>query len=42
MDETALELAGALLLGLAVSGLLLFLYVVAAADAPRSRRRRRW
>ena len=41
MDERALEIAGALLLGLVVSGLLLSLYLVAAADAPRGRRRRR-
>ena len=34
------KLAGALLLWLVVSGLLLALYLVAAADAPRARRRR--
>ena len=41
MDERALEIAGALLLGLVVSGLLLALYLVAASGAPRGRRRRR-
>ena len=41
MDEQALELAGALLLGLVVSALLLSLYLVAVAGAPRARRRRR-
>ena len=40
MDEGALEIAVALLLGLVVSGLLLSLYLVAAAGAPRGRRRR--
>ena len=42
MVEQALELAGALLLCLVVSGLLLSLYLVAVAGAPRGRRRRRW
>ena len=41
MDEQALEIAGALLLCFAVSGLLLPLYLVAVAGAPRARRRRR-
>ena len=41
MDERALEIAGALLLWLVVSGLLLSLYLVAASGAPRGRRRRR-
>ena len=41
MDEQALEFAGALLLCLAVSGLLLSLYLVAVAGTPRARRRRR-
>ena len=38
MDELALELAGALLLWLAVSGLLLALYLAAVAGVPRGRR----
>ncbi len=41
MDERALELTGALLLWIVVSGLLLALYLVAVAGAPRVRRRRR-
>ena len=41
MDEQALELAGALLLGLVISALLLALYVAAVAGAPRARRGRR-
>ena len=41
MDEQALEIAGALLLWLAVSGLLLSLYLAAVAGAPRGRRRGR-
>ncbi len=41
MDEQAIELAGALLLCLVVSGLLLALYLVAVAGAPRGRRSRR-
>ena len=41
MDEQALEIAGALLLWLVISGLLLSLYLVAVAGAPRARRRRR-
>ena len=40
MDEQALEIAGALLLWFVVLGLL-SLYLVAAAGAPRARRRRR-
>ena len=40
MGEQALELAGTLLLWLVVSGLLLALYLVAVAGAPRARRRR--
>ncbi len=39
MDEQTLQAAGALLLWLVVSGLLLALYLVAAAGAPRARRR---
>ena len=41
MDEPAVELAGALLLWLVISGLLLALYLVAVAGAPRARRGRR-
>ena len=41
MDDQALGVAGALLLWLVVSGLLLALYLVAVAGAPRARRRRR-
>ena len=41
MDEQALELAGALLLGLVVSALLLSRYLAAVAGTPRARRRRR-
>ncbi len=41
MDEQALELAGALLVVLVVSGLLLSLYLVAATGVPRARRGRR-
>ncbi len=41
MDERALELTGTLLLWIVVSGLLLALYLVAVAGAPRARRRRR-
>ena len=40
MDERALELTGTLLLWTVVSGLLLALYLVAVAGAPRARRRR--
>ena len=39
MDERALEVAGVLLLWLVVSALLLALYLVAVAGAPRARRR---
>ena len=41
MGEQALELAGALLLWLVISGLLLALYLAAVAGAPRARRGRR-
>ena len=41
MDEQALELAGALLLWLVISALLLSLYLAAVAGAPRARRGRR-
>ena len=41
MDEHALEVTGALLLWLVVSALLLALYLVAVAGAPRACRRRR-
>ena len=40
MDEQALELAGALLLGLVFSALQHSLYLVAVAGTPRARRRR--
>ena len=39
MDEQAQALTAALLLWLAVSGLLLALYLLVVADAPRVRRR---